>query len=107
MVNSAYDVLIGFSPLPAKFITAVGLCMFAASLLVLVYLLLTWAFTRVQPGWTGMMATMTICFGILFMMLGVTAEYLHRIFIEAKNRPLYFVANCVGQLCHGTEPRRG
>jgi hypothetical protein len=41
---------------------------------------------------TGMMATMTICFGILFMMLGVIAEYLHRIFIEAKNRPLYFIA---------------
>jgi glycosyltransferase involved in cell wall biosynthesis len=103
MVNSAYDVLIGFSPLPAKFITSLGLGMFAISLLVLLYLLLTWAFSRVQPGWTGMMATMTICFGVLFMMLGVTAEYLHRIFIEAKNRPLYFVAACAGQVSEATE----
>jgi glycosyltransferase involved in cell wall biosynthesis len=92
MLNTAYDVLIGFSPTPAKFITSIGLSMFAVSIVVLAYLLLTWAFTRVLPGWTGLMATMTICFGILFMMLGVIAEYLHRIFIETKNRPLYFIA---------------
>ncbi|HXZ14896.1 MAG TPA: hypothetical protein VEH77_02785, partial [Roseiarcus sp.] len=48
--------------------------------------------TRVLPGWTGLMATMTICFGMLFMMVGLIAEYLHRIFIETKNRPLYFIA---------------
>jgi glycosyltransferase involved in cell wall biosynthesis len=107
MVNSAYDVLIGFSTLPAKLISVVGLSMFAASLCALVYILLSWAFTRVQPGWTGMMATMTICFGMLFMMLGAMAEYLQRIFIEAKNRPLYFVAASVGQFCHETEPERG
>ena len=106
MVNSAYDVLIGFSPLPAKFITGVGLAMFAISLLVLVYLLLTWTFSRVQPGWTGMMATMTVCFGMLFMMLGVTAEYLHRIFIEAKNRPLYFISAYAGQVCDAKDPGR-
>jgi glycosyltransferase involved in cell wall biosynthesis len=107
MLNSAYDVLIGFSPLPAKVITCLGLGMFAISLLVLIYLLLTWAFSRVQPGWTGMMATMTICFGTLFMMLGVTAEYLHRIFIEAKNRPLYFVAAHAGQARDAVGSTRG
>jgi len=53
-----------------------------------------------------MMATMTICFGMLFMMLGVTAEYLHRIFIEAKNRPLYFIAAYAGEVCDATEPER-
>lgn len=107
MFNTAYDVLIGFSPLPAKVITGAGFGMFVVSLFVLVYLLLTWAIGHVQPGWTGMMATMTICFGVLFMMVGVTAEYLHRIFIEAKNRPLYFVADYAGQARHSTEPERG
>lgn len=97
MINTAYDVFIGFSPLPAKAITGLGLGMFAMSVLVLLYLLGAWAFGRVQPGWTGVMATMTVCFGMLFMMLGVTAEYLHRIFVEAKNRPLYFVAVTTGQ----------
>jgi glycosyltransferase involved in cell wall biosynthesis len=107
MLNSAYDVLIGFSPMPAKLITSLGVGMFIVSLLLLVYLVLTWAFNHVQPGWTGVMVTMTICFGILFMMLGVTAEYLYRIFIEAKNRPLYFVATRIGQTHDATEARHG
>jgi hypothetical protein len=29
-------------------------------------------------------------------MMGVVAEYLYRIFIEAKQRPLYFVARDTG-----------
>lgn len=106
MLNSAYDVLIGFSPLPAKFITSIGFGMFAISLIVLIYLVLTWALSRVQPGWTGMMATMTVCFGMLFMMLGVTSEYLYRILIEAKNRPLYFIAASAGEVRGTDEPGR-
>jgi dolichol-phosphate mannosyltransferase len=98
MLNTAYDVFIGFSPAPAKAITFVGVGLFAASLLFLLYIFFAWAFTDVQPGWTGLMATMTICFGVLFMMLGVAAEYLHRIFVEVKNRPLYFVAEKAGQV---------
>jgi len=97
-------VLIGFSPVPAKLITALGLGMFGVSLLLLAYLLLSWAFSNVLPGWTGVMATMTTFFGILFVMLGVIAEYLHRIFVEAKNRPLYFVAARIGQMHEATEP---
>jgi dolichol-phosphate mannosyltransferase len=47
----------------------------------------------VQPGWTGLMVTVTFFFGILFMMIGMLAEYLYRIFIETKGRPLYFVSD--------------
>jgi glycosyltransferase involved in cell wall biosynthesis len=92
MVNTAYDVLIGFSAAPAKVITVLGMSLCSLSILLLIYVLSAWAFTDVQPGWTGVMATITICFGVLFMMLGVTAEYLHRIFVEVKARPLYFVS---------------
>jgi hypothetical protein len=31
-------------------------------------------------------------------MLGVAFEYLYRIFVETKNRPLYFVARRVGEM---------
>ena len=96
MLNTAYDVLIGFSALPAKLMTGIGVSLFLLSLAATVYLLLVWAMSRVQPGWTGVMVTITLCFGVLFMMVGVMAEYLHRIFIEAKNRPLYFVSDGAG-----------
>jgi dolichol-phosphate mannosyltransferase len=98
MINAAYDVLIGFSAAPAKAITVLGFTFFGLSLLLLIYVLGAWAMTNVQPGWTGFMATMTVCFGTLFIMLGVIAEYLHRIFIEVKDRPLYFISGRVGKI---------
>ena len=65
------------------------------------YIVGEWFWRDVQPGWTTLMATMTLCFGMLFVMLGVSFEYLYRIFVETKNRPLYFVARKIG----GAQPR--
>ena len=96
MVQSAYDVFIGFSPLPARFITLLGFVVSFLSLLAMIYIVVVWITTEVQPGWTGIMAAMTVLFGIVFMMLGLMTEYLYRIFIESKNRPLYFVSKRTG-----------
>jgi dolichol-phosphate mannosyltransferase len=96
MLNTAYDVFIGFSPVPAKFVAMLGFTVFMGSLVFLAYLLLNWTFHDVEPGWTGIMAMMTFLFGLLFMMVGMLAEYLYRIFIETKRRPLYFVAKRTG-----------
>jgi glycosyltransferase involved in cell wall biosynthesis len=92
MLSTAYDVLIGFSPLPAKLFTRLGIILLFGSILTLIYLVITWLSRDVQPGWTGLMATMILCFGLLFVMLGISFEYLYRIFIETKGRPLYFVS---------------
>ncbi len=100
MANTAYDVFIGFSDVPAKFLTFTGTSMFALSVLALIYLVTVWFIQDVQPGWTGIMATLTFFFGLVFMMLGIIVEYLYRIFVETKARPLYFVAE-------RTEPRIG
>jgi len=98
MLNTAYDVFIGFSPVPAKVLTAFGFFMLGGSLLAVAYLITTWLFLSVSPGWTGLMVTITLCFGLLFVMIGVSFEYLYRIFVETKNRPLYFVARQAGNI---------
>src|SRR5262249_16330316 len=84
MIAPAYDALIGFSPMPAHLLTLFGFVMLGGSLLVFLYLVTAWLVSDVQPGWTGLMVTMTVCFGILFVMLGVSFEYLFRIFVETK-----------------------
>jgi glycosyltransferase involved in cell wall biosynthesis len=98
LLNTAYDVFIGFSPMPAKVLTAFGFFMLFSSFLVAAYVVTDWFLRDVQPGWTGLMTTMTLCFGLLFVMLGVSFEYLYRIFVETKNRPLYFVARQLGNI---------
>jgi dolichol-phosphate mannosyltransferase len=96
MISTAYDVLIGFSAMPARALTVFGLVMLMGSIVTVAYLVVTWLVSDVQPGWTGLMTTMTLCFGILFVMMGVSFEYLYRILIETKARPLYFVTQHVG-----------
>jgi dolichol-phosphate mannosyltransferase len=98
MLNTAYDVFIGFSPIPAKVLTAFGFVMLVTSIVAVFYLVFSWLVQDVQVGWTGLMATMTLCFGLLFVMIGISFEYLYRIFVEAKDRPLYFVSQQVGDV---------
>ena len=98
MLATAYDVFIGFSPLPARFMTVLGLFIFGLSVLTQFYLVGEWFVRKVAPGWTGIMATMTFFFGLLFMMMGLVTEYLYRIFVETKDRPIYFVSEKSGSL---------
>lgn len=98
LLRAAYDVFIGFSPLPAQALTAFGFAMLFGSVIVVIYIVGSWFFQNVQPGWTGLMATMTLCFGLLFVMQGISFEYLYRIFVEAKDRPLYFISGHVGDV---------
>jgi len=42
-------------------------------------------------GWTSTMFVMLFFFGVTIMSLGVVGEYVGRIFIEAKARPLYLI----------------
>lgn len=92
LLRAAYDTFIGFSEVPARAITVLGVTVFMLSMAFIVYLLASWLLSDVQPGWTGIMVAITTFFGLLFMMVGMMAEYLQRIFIETTGRPLYFVS---------------
>ncbi|WP_316229335.1 glycosyltransferase family 2 protein [Bradyrhizobium sp. SZCCHNR1070] len=103
MIHAFYDVVMSFSQMPARVLTTVGLATSALSGAALIYLVGIWLFSEVQPGWTGIMATMTLFFGVLFLMLGIISEYLYRILLETKKRPLYFVARSVGLQSEGSQ----
>ena len=38
------------------------------------------------------MVTLSVFFGIVFIILGTICEYLLRIYVESTRRPLYFIA---------------
>lgn len=91
LIKAFYDASIGFSAVPARVITVLGMTLFLLSLLAILYLVADYFLRSVAPGWTSVMATITLLFGVQFMMIGVVAEYLYRIFSESTRRPLYFV----------------
>ena len=90
--NFALDGITGFSTAPLRVATYLGL---VTAVLAFGYggwivtKTLLWG-DRVQ-GWPTMMAVVLFLGGVQLMALGVMGEYLGRLYLEAKQRPLYLV----------------
>lgn len=92
--NFALDGVTGFSTLPLRVATYLGLLTaslaFAYGLWVIAKTLL-WG--DPVPGWPSLMVAVLFMGGIQLMALGIIGEYLGRLYIEAKQRPLYLVSD--------------
>jgi glycosyltransferase involved in cell wall biosynthesis len=90
--NFALEGITGFSTAPLRVATYFGLiaalCAFAFGMLIVAKTLL-WG-DPVQ-GWPTMMTVVLFLGGMQLMALGVLGEYLGRLYLEAKQRPLYLV----------------
>lgn len=87
----ALDGIISFSVAPLILTTFVGLF---SSLLSVIYLLIV-LFQKVHfgievPGYATIIVLILFMGGIILFSLGVIGEYISRIYIQIKNRPLYF-----------------
>jgi len=96
MVRLAFDAVTGFSTAPLRFASHASVILAGASLLLLFYIL--WGFFEGSPvqGWTSTMLVVTILSAAQMFVLGMIGEYLGRLYIESKRRPLYLVADIAG-----------
>jgi glycosyltransferase involved in cell wall biosynthesis len=92
MIKSMYDGLLGFSTAIPRAVTLIGAFFALIGLLSALYFLLNALFSKPALGWSSIMVTMTLFFGIVFVILGTICEYLLRIHMESTRRPLYFIA---------------
>lgn len=91
MFKAMYDAFVGFSPLPVRLITALGLTFFLVDIVASLYLTISWLLGNPLQGWTSIMVLQLFLFGVLFFILGIMGEYLSRIYTEVAGRPLYLV----------------
>jgi dolichol-phosphate mannosyltransferase len=91
-LKATYDAVIGFSPLPARLMTRLGLLVFLFSVPLSLYVLHSYWTREVLPGWSSLMLVLSVLFGLQFLLMGLMGEYLFRIYLEVVQRPLYFVA---------------
>jgi glycosyltransferase involved in cell wall biosynthesis len=92
--NLALEGITGFSTVPLRVATYVGLGSAAAAFfygLWIVFKTLRWG-DSVQ-GWPTMMAVILFLGGVQLMALGILGEYMGRLYVEAKQRPLYLVSD--------------
>lgn len=85
-----------FSLKPLRMVSRVGFGISFVAMLYGAYIVLeTLFFGNAVSGWATLAAGIMLLSGIQLICLGVIAEYLGRIFEEAKQRPLYVVADTV------------
>lgn len=92
LINAALDSIVAFSTFPLRLMSLSGvgisLILFLYSVFVVIKKLMG---GYAVEGWTSLMMMLTLLFAILFLFLAVLSEYLGRVLMETKRRPLYFV----------------
>ena len=95
--NFALDGITGFSTVPLRIWTYVGS---AVALVALVWALVIAAKVLVvgedTPGLAAVMIAVLFLGGVQLISLGVLGEYIGRLYIETKDRPLYIIDRRVG-----------
>jgi glycosyltransferase involved in cell wall biosynthesis len=97
MVALGFDAVTGFSTAPLRMAGRFGLLLIAVSILITAYSGLRWWSGDVVPGWTSLMLVIVLLGAAQMLVLGLIGEYLGRLFVEAKRRPLYIVSEIAGR----------
>ena len=97
MMRLAIDAVTGFSTAPLRFASHIGLWLVAASGLLVAYIGFAFLTGRAIQGWTSLMLVVVVLGAVQMFVLGMIGEYLGRLFMEAKRRPLYIVSDIAGQ----------
>lgn len=96
-INLAINSLISFSTKPLRIISIIGLSISGLSLIYLCVILIQSLFIKMGVlGWPTLVALITFIGGVQLFSLGIIGEYIGRIFIETKRRPLYIIDNKIG-----------
>ena len=91
MLMLAFDAIFSFSAAPMRLATRLGFVLVVPGALYFLYVVSHYFVTNdFVRGWGSLIGTMLILGGIQLIFIGMTGEYLARIFEESKRRPLYF-----------------
>ena len=91
MLAFAFDGITSFSIKPMRLILLLGVVVFAVSILMLLYALISKLSGSTTAGWTSMMGSIWLIGGIQLLSLGVIGEYIGKIYSETKRRPRFII----------------
>ena len=91
MLVLAFDAIFSFSAAPMRLATRLGFLLVVPGAIYFVYVMSRYFVTNdFVRGWGSLIGTVLIIGGIQLIFIGMTGEYLARVFEESKRRPLYF-----------------
>ncbi len=91
MLKFAFDAITGFSVKPLRFASYLGVGAALLSVFLGAYVLYAWCEGQTVPGWTSLAVIMLLMGSCQLIVLGIMGEYVGRLYIEGKSRPLYVI----------------
>jgi polyisoprenyl-phosphate glycosyltransferase len=91
MIALALDAITSFSVVPLRIASHLGFFMGLMGIVALIYTIGAWMAGHTVPGWTSLAVLSLIIGSGQFLVLGIFGEYLGRMYMETKQRPLYIV----------------
>lgn len=97
LMRFAVSSLISFSSQPLYLISQLGFLIAGAALLYMIYILFRFFMVGIAvSGWATIVFIVLFVGGVQLVSIGVLGEYLGRIYIQTKNRPLYIIEEKIG-----------
>jgi polyisoprenyl-phosphate glycosyltransferase len=96
MVALAFDAITSFSTRPLRLASWIGVATAFLAFCLLLYTLIQWAAGNVISGWSSLMVALTMFSAIQLLTLGILGEYLGRLVMQSKGRPLFMIDRIVG-----------
>ncbi len=95
LLTLALDGITSFSVLPLRVASYFGLLTGAVALAMLAYSLGSWLLKLAPPGWTSQTTIILVIGSAQLIVLGIVGEYIGRLYMESKRRPIYLVDSVV------------
>jgi dolichol-phosphate mannosyltransferase len=95
MIGLAFDAITGFSTKPLKIASYLGFLFSILAVFGVIYTFYSLIFLNTVAGWASVMTVVLVLGGIQLLVLGIMGEYLGRMFMEAKRRPIFLIADIV------------
>lgn len=96
LIGLALSGITSFSYKPLRIATYMGFTLSVCSFLYLIYALYSKIAKNTPIGWTSLVVTNALFYGIVLIILGIFGEYIGKIYEETKGRPLYIVKDKIG-----------
>ncbi len=91
MLNFAIDGITSFSIRPLRVIASLGILFLLCSLIAIGYTLHSWFHGETVAGWASLMISIWFLGSLILIAIGITGEYIGKIYLEVKHRPRYHI----------------
>lgn len=91
MLSFSIDGITSFSARPLRWIFFTGLSLLFVDIIVALYVLISLLYGNTISGWSSLMLSVWFLGSLMLIAIGVTGEYIGKIFTEVKARPRYIV----------------